>query len=85
LHVYPIDKTTKEGRPFWSLPKRPPSPIVFDEKNILHASVIAAAASLYAKMFNITNPYDNPRSTDSKLSMATLASTFVLPEFVPND
>ena len=24
LHVYPLDKTTKEGRPFWSLPKRPP-------------------------------------------------------------
>ena len=24
LHAYPPDKLTKEGRPFWSLPKRPP-------------------------------------------------------------
>lgn len=26
LHVYPLDKTNKDGRLFWSLPKRPPTP-----------------------------------------------------------
>lgn len=30
LHVYPLDAKTKEGAPFWSLPKRPPTPVVFD-------------------------------------------------------
>ena len=30
LHVYPLDAKTKEGSPFWSLPKRPPVPIDFD-------------------------------------------------------
>jgi len=26
LHVYPLDKLTADDRPFWSLPKRPPTP-----------------------------------------------------------
>jgi hypothetical protein len=26
LHVYPLEKMTSEGRPFWSLPKRAPTP-----------------------------------------------------------
>ena len=30
LHVYPEDKVTKEGRLFWSLPKRPPHAVLFD-------------------------------------------------------
>lgn len=30
LHVYPLDAKTKEGNPFWSLPKRPPTPLVVD-------------------------------------------------------
>jgi hypothetical protein len=34
--VYPLDKQTKEGRPFWSLPKRPPTPIEFDPKVEMH-------------------------------------------------
>jgi len=24
MHVYPLDKKDKDGKPFWSLPKRPP-------------------------------------------------------------
>lgn len=49
---------TKEGRPFWSLPKRPPHPVVFDKDNIMHASVVAAYACLFAKLFSIKIPYD---------------------------
>lgn len=30
LHVYPLDKVTAEGRPFWALPKRAPHPLKFD-------------------------------------------------------
>ena len=26
MHVYPLDSKTKDGTPFWPLPKRPPSP-----------------------------------------------------------
>ena len=30
MHVYPLDFVTKEGKLFWTLPKRPPIPIEFD-------------------------------------------------------
>lgn len=36
LHVYPLDAKTKEGAPFWSLPKRPPTPIDFTPTDPLH-------------------------------------------------
>lgn len=40
LHCYPLDAKTKEGNLFWTLPKRPPTPAVFDKDNLLHASFI---------------------------------------------
>jgi hypothetical protein len=62
---------------FWSLPKRPPSKIIFDPSNELHATFICAFACLTAKKYNIeiqseANPFDskNPRSKESKLKMA---------------
>lgn len=27
LYTYPLDSKTKDGKPFWKLPKRPPTPI----------------------------------------------------------
>jgi hypothetical protein len=27
LYTYPLDAQTKDGKPFWKLPKRPPTPI----------------------------------------------------------
>jgi len=77
--VYPLDKITKDNRPFWSLPKRPPHEIQFDPNNELHASFIAAYACLFANMHNLdisklaVNYLDedkNPRSKESKLKMA---------------
>jgi hypothetical protein len=46
VHVYPLDKLTAEGRPFWSLPKRAPKIVEFDPKNLLHASFISSFACL---------------------------------------
>lgn len=34
LHVYPPDHVSKTGAPFWSGPKRCPTPLVFDEKDV---------------------------------------------------
>jgi len=48
LHVYPLDAKTKDGAPFWSLPKRPPTPADFDPENTLHCAFIAAIACLRA-------------------------------------
>ena len=27
LYTYPLDAKTKDGKPFWKLPKRPPTPV----------------------------------------------------------
>lgn len=85
LHVYPIDKLTKEGRPFWSLPKRPPMKQEFNPENQMHANVLAAFACLYAKLYGIKIPYSLPRSKESKFEMAKQASAISVPEFVAND
>ena len=56
LHVYPLDAVTKDGNPFWTLPKRPPQPIVFDKTSDLHCTFITSMACLRAKMFYIEIP-----------------------------
>jgi hypothetical protein len=80
-----LDKTTKEGRPFWSLPKRPPTPAVFDPTNQLHANSVAAYACLAAQVFGVAIPYEKPRSAESKADMAQKASSYEVSAFVPND
>lgn len=30
MYTYPLDSKTKDGEPFWKLPKRPPTEIYFD-------------------------------------------------------
>ncbi len=66
MHVYPLDKVTKEGRPFWSLPKRPPHPVEFDPEDKVHQTYIGACAGLYANIFKIKIDYENPRSDESR-------------------
>jgi hypothetical protein len=76
LHVYPADKKNQDGKYFWSLPKRPPSPINFDPQNELHSSAIAATACLIANMHKIDlnkeylHENGKPRSLESKFLMA---------------
>ena len=53
LTAYPLDKLTKDGRPFWSLPKRAPHTIHFDPNNDLHSRFISSYACLYAKMYKM--------------------------------
>jgi len=81
MHVYPLDKKDKDGKPFWSLPKRPPSAAVFDPELELHQDLVAAYACLYATMFKIAIPYDKPRSREAKAAMALSAKDVALPEF----
>ena len=30
MNAYPLNSVTKEGKPFWAPPKRPPNPIDFN-------------------------------------------------------
>lgn len=46
--LFPDDKLDSEGQPFWSGPKRSPSPLTFDAVDPLHFSFVFNAANLIA-------------------------------------
>lgn len=85
LHVYPLDAQTKEGAPFWSLPKRAPTPLVFDAEDILHLQFMAATSCLQARIFKIKIPTDKPRTDDFRKEVGQMALKVVVPDFVPDD
>lgn len=59
LYTYPIDSKTKDGQPFWKLPKRPPTPIeLFDPENVLQCTFVTSLAVMHAKIYNIPYPED---------------------------
>lgn len=84
LHVYPLDSVT-DGVPFWSLPKRPPTPAVFDKMNPLHRLFVTSLACLRANVFFIEIPSKNPRSEEFRMEVAENADFFKMKPFVPND
>lgn len=43
LYNFPLDMATSSGAPFWSGPKRPPTPLNFDSSDGLHMAYITAA------------------------------------------
>jgi ubiquitin-activating enzyme E1 len=61
MYTYPLDCKTKDGKLFWSLPKRPPTVVEFNINDPIHCSVITAIACLRAKIYKIKIP-DNPRN-----------------------
>ncbi len=64
LYTYPLDAKTKDGQPFWKLPKRPPQAIdKFDPKDLLHCSFVTALAVMISKVYNI--PYPNNFRTEA--------------------
>jgi hypothetical protein len=83
--VYPLDSKTKEGNLFWTLPKRPPLPTVFDETNPLHYLFVASIACLRATIFKIEIPSKHPRSEDFRKEVGAIASKIKIPPFVPDD
>ncbi|CEL98564.1 unnamed protein product [Vitrella brassicaformis CCMP3155] len=54
IHTFPLDHTTSEGQPFWSGPKRPPTPISFDASDDTHLDFVMSCANLFA--FNMGVP-----------------------------
>lgn len=85
MYTYPLGSKTKEGTLFWSLPKRPPAPLIFDKKNALHRMFVASLACLRATIFHIEIPSQQPRSDDFRAEVAENADFFKAPAFVPDD
>lgn len=58
LFNFPADSLTSSGQPFWSGPKRAPTPITFDMNNKLHMDFIIASANLHAFNYGLTGETD---------------------------
>ncbi|GAM23523.1 hypothetical protein SAMD00019534_066980 [Acytostelium subglobosum LB1] len=56
LRSYPLDLKTKEGVPFWTLPKRPPTTQQFSRDDDGHINFVKQAAYLWANIFGIQVP-----------------------------
>ncbi|KAL4175595.1 hypothetical protein KRP22_000559 [Phytophthora ramorum] len=53
LFNFPVDQLTTSGTPFWSGPKRPPTPITFDVKDPLHMDFVVSVANSRAKNYGL--------------------------------
>lgn len=77
LYNFPKDSVTSSGSPFWSGPKRAPTPLKFDASDPTHMSFIIAAANLHAFNYGIKN------SGVDKDYYRKAVSDMIIPEFTP--
>eukprot|EP00123_Amoebidium_parasiticum_P014370 comp22465_c0_seq1/m.33829 comp22465_c0_seq1/g.33829 ORF comp22465_c0_seq1/g.33829 comp22465_c0_seq1/m.33829 type:complete len:1012 (-) comp22465_c0_seq1:171-3206(-) len=61
LFNFPPDQVTSTGTPFWSAPKRCPSPAVFNMDDERHMDFIEAAANLHAFNYGLAQVRDRDR------------------------
>ncbi|KAL4506801.1 hypothetical protein ABPG72_001222 [Tetrahymena utriculariae] len=84
MYTYPIDSKTKDGEPFWKLPKRPPTDVSFDPNNQLHRDFVTPLAVLRAKIFQVEYPKQF-RTESEKIKIAYEASQVKIEDFKPSE
>ena len=78
LYNFPKDSNSSSGVPFWSGPKRAPTPLKFDSNNEEHLRFIVAGANLHAFNYGI-----NTKDADSQVIQKVL-DNMIIPDFSPN-
>ncbi|OQD76485.1 hypothetical protein PENDEC_c004G05876 [Penicillium decumbens] len=78
LYNFPKDSKTSSGQPFWSGPKRAPTPLKFDSSNPTHLNFVIAGANLHAFNYGIKNP-----GVD-KSYYSKVVDDMIIPEFTPS-
>ncbi|CAG5128343.1 unnamed protein product [Candidula unifasciata] len=76
LFNFPPDQKTSTGAPFWSGPKRCPTPIEFDSSKDLHMDFIVSVANLKAAIYGIPQVRDRQK-------IKAIVDKIVVPEFSP--
>lgn len=85
LHTYPLTMKTKDGEPFWKLPKRPPKEITeLDPQDELHKVFISSYAVNLAKTFGLAYP-KNFRTEAGRDEIMKIAVKIKVPDFVPSE
>lgn len=79
LYNFPKDSLTSSGAPFWSGPKRAPTPLRFDSANPTHLGFIIAASHLHAFNYGIKSNSNIVASHYIKVM-----DSMIIPEFSPN-
>lgn len=79
IYTFPEDAPTSTGAPFWSAPKRFPTPLQFSSHDLGHLHFVMAASILRAETFGIPIPdwVRNPKK------LAEAVDTVIVPEFQP--
>ena len=78
LYNFPKDATTSSGAPFWSGPKRAPTPLKFDGSNPTHIGYIIAGANLHAFNYGIKS------GNVSQNHYQKVMDNMIIPEFKPS-
>lgn len=78
LYNFPKDSKTSTGQPFWSGPKRAPTPLKFDSTNPTHLGFVIAGANLHAFNYGIKNP-----GADNEY-YRKVVDNMIIPEFTPS-
>lgn len=79
LHVYPLDHKTKEGKLFWTLPKRPPVPKDFSLENEVDKRFIYSYSKLLCAIWGM----EAPKLEESEIGK--IISEMVFEPFKPKD
>lgn len=77
LYNFPLDAVTSTGTPFWSGPKRAPTPLQFDINNEDHFNFIKAAANLRAFNYGL-------KGGDNTETYVKVLTSVKVPEFSPS-
>jgi ubiquitin-activating enzyme E1 len=78
LYNFPLDQVTTSGTPFWSGPKRPPTPIEFDVNDSVHLDFIMSVANSRAVSYGL-------KTNSDRAAIAQTVSAIHVPAFVPRD
>lgn len=81
IKAFPLDHELEDGSLFWSLPKRPPTPIIFDCEDSLHMLFVVSLASLMASIHNIPIP----NASEMSPVIHSALTTTPIPEFAPKN
>ena len=76
LYNFPKDAITSSGQPFWSGPKRCPTPVIFDWNDEEHVNFIVSAAQLHAQNYGLNA--NVPQEVYKKV-----LDNLIIPEFTP--
>ena len=79
MHVYPLDYKTKEGKMFWTLPKRPPTIKEFSYSNIIDKKFVESYSRLLCRIWGVDETMPSENDVNSILSK------IVFEEFKPKD